>query len=726
MPRPVTLCGYLALCGVSIFCAQQNQSPTPSALNGPVPLHVPSTQALRENAAALATPQATTAVTSVVNAASFAPSNAPGSLSIVYGVDLALPQPTTIVTSVKANGFDAPILQSSPTQMTILIPWELAPGSVNLDVRRLGQSVATKTIDLSQYSPGIYTLNGAGHGRASAEDAAGIPLTDSHLAVPGTTVSIFANGLGPTVPQYPTGALPPSPFPTVVTPVVFIGGQQATGVLAQLTTTALGVYKVSFVVPAATGPGEQPVFLQIGGSASNIVTIPVRGALGPMPPEAGSVSPSSGSGSTQTFSALYSDPNGVQDLAWVQILLAVAADGGGQPFCFVHYDRPGNGLWLYGDGGFFLGPVTPGTVSATLRNNACAVNTSAASFTPIGTALTLNVPITFKPGFVGDKTVYLRAYDRTEQDTGMLARGTYNTSYPPPPGHSVIPASGSGSAQTFIATYPDAPGFTGVDLGWEQMLFAVATDGGGQPFCLAHYDRAGNGLWLYGDSGFFLGPVTPGTTSSLLKTSACEIDTAATTALSTGGVLQWSLPVTFTSSMLGARKTFLRASSPIGIDSGFNEIGTWTIDGTPSPMSITPSSGSAHTQTFTATFSDPDGAAQIAFTQILFAVDSTGGGQPFCFVEYNSATKSMYLLGSDGSVLGPVTPGSNAPPLVNTACALIPSSSAITASGNTLTMKTTIAFGSAIPSSVQTYLWATDTTALYSGWQLRGTFNPVP
>ena len=53
-----------------------------------------------------------------------------------------------------------------------------------------------------------------------------------------------------------------------------------------------------------------------------------------------------------------------------------------------------------------------------------------------------------------------------------------------------------------------------------QMLFAVATNGGGQAYCLIHYDHGGNALWLYSDvTGFFMGPVTPGVPSNSLEGS---------------------------------------------------------------------------------------------------------------------------------------------------------------------------------------------------------------
>ena len=63
------------------------------------------------------------------------------------------------------------------------------------------------------------------------------------------------------------------------------------------------------------------------------------------------VLPNTGSAATQTFMGVFASTsaNGYKDLAFVQILLAVAADGGGQSFCFVHYDVQGNAFWLYND-----------------------------------------------------------------------------------------------------------------------------------------------------------------------------------------------------------------------------------------------------------------------------------------------------------------------------------------------------------------------------------------
>ncbi|MGJ5814897.1 InlB B-repeat-containing protein [Paludibaculum fermentans] len=289
-----------------------------------------------------------------------------------------------------------------------------------------------------------------------------------------------------------------------------------------------------------------------------------------------SVSPSSGSGSPATLTAGYSAGLGYQNLAWVQLLVAAAPDGGGQPFCFIHYDVQGDSFWVYGDGGFFVGPVKRGTPSALLQNSFCGFNTKTSTVTGNGTALTLKADILFKAA--GARNIYLRAYTIGELDTGWQLKGTWTTSAAVLGAMSAVPNSGSSALQTFAVTYADPAGFEGAPLGWMQFLIAKATDGGGQPFCFVHYDRAGNGLWMYsGDVGFFLGPVAPGVASNALDSSACSINTGTASANSQSGVLTLSVPVTLKAPMAGAKDLYQRMLDPLNRDSGWVKTGAWTI-----------------------------------------------------------------------------------------------------------------------------------------------------
>ncbi|MCP5117780.1 MAG: hypothetical protein GY953_43735, partial [bacterium] len=85
----------------------------------------------------------------------------------------------------------------------------------------------------------------------------------------------------------------------------------------------------------------------------------------PQAPEAVSVSPSQGSGASQTFRLVYSDVNGFQEMGWVFALLNSQVNQSAG--CYLQYNHTRNTLWLRNDAGAaWLGPVplgAPGTLS---------------------------------------------------------------------------------------------------------------------------------------------------------------------------------------------------------------------------------------------------------------------------------------------------------------------------------------------------------------------------
>ncbi|MBN9659009.1 MAG: hypothetical protein J0H49_12570 [Acidobacteria bacterium] len=297
--------------------------------------------------------------------------------------------------------------------------------------------------------------------------------------------------------------------------------------------------------------------------------------ISPQPTAVG-VSPFTGSGSEVMFTPIYKAGYGYKDLLWVQFLVAAAPDGGGQPFCFLHYDVQGDAFWLYGDGGFFVGPVKPGTASGQLQNTLCGLNTQMSSASGNGDTFGMGLKVVFKSA--ASLKLYLRAYTQGQLDTGWVERGTWTTAAVPLGNKLMIPSSGSGGQQTFTARFWDPAGYDGTNLGWAQFLVAAAPDGGGQPFCFVHYDRAGNGLWMYsGDVGFFLGPVSPGTASNALSSSACSIDPAGASAVSQYGVLSVTVPVVMKAPMSGAKNLYQRMMDPLLRDSNWVNAGTWTV-----------------------------------------------------------------------------------------------------------------------------------------------------
>jgi len=359
------------------------------------------------------------------------------------------------------------------------------------------------------------------------------------------------------------------------------------GTLTPTPAGSSGYYDAGATVQLTAAPSNGYVFSSFSGDLSgstNPQNITMSAAhtvtanFGPanLPPTLGTVTPSSGSGATQSFAATYSSNVGFADVQWAQMLFAVATNGGGQSYCFVHYDVQGNGFWLYGDGGFFVGPVAPGTVSNRLQNSLCAIDTSHSTVSGSGNTLTVTAALVFKGA--GARNVYLRAMSVEQLDSGWQQKGTWTLAAAPMGTLSLNPSSGTGSTQTFTLTYPDPSGFAGAPFGWSQFLVGAASDGGGQPFCFVHYDRAGNGLWMYsGDVGYFVGPVTPGTASNTLSSSSCSVNTAGATVTNTSGNLVVSVPVTLKAPMSGAKKLFQRTLDVLNRDSGWQQTGTWNI-----------------------------------------------------------------------------------------------------------------------------------------------------
>ena len=140
------------------------------------------------------------------------------------------------------------------------------------------------------------------------------------------------------------------------------------------------------------------------------------------PPSVGSLSPSTGAGSTQTFTAVYSDPDGLADLTDVVILFNSSLKVSSA--CEVIYVPETNQLYLDNDAGTGLtAGITPGS-SASVSNSQCTLTGTESSFSTSGDSLTLNVALTFSGTFVGLKNGYLHAVGKT-QSSGWIQEGAW-------------------------------------------------------------------------------------------------------------------------------------------------------------------------------------------------------------------------------------------------------------------------------------------------------------
>jgi uncharacterized protein (TIGR03437 family) len=163
----------------------------------------------------------------VVNAASYQPAIAgvaPGELITLFGSGLASttmavagggPVPLSLGgVSTTLNGIPCPVFAVSPIQISILVPYGVAPyGAADLQVTNNG--VASNVVSVGSgvniSQPGVFSLSQNGIGLAAARHAATGALVDqANPAQPGEYISIYMTGLGKVTPAIADGAVGPS------------------------------------------------------------------------------------------------------------------------------------------------------------------------------------------------------------------------------------------------------------------------------------------------------------------------------------------------------------------------------------------------------------------------------------------------------------------------------------------------------------------------------------
>jgi len=488
------------------------------------------------------------------------------------------------------------------------------------------------------------------------------------------------------------------------------GDDRATGIAVDASAAAY-----------VTGFFSQPGFPSTAGahrttSAGSFDAFAAKLAAGNSPPQAVSVSPSTGGGSSQTFSFLFSDPDGAADLRYEFVLINQELRGNGA--CLLHYD--GTRLWMMNDAGTaWLGPIIPGD-AATLQNSQCALSGAGSSVSASGQNLTLNLALTFQSAFAGVKAIYMQALDRSGLDTRMQQRGSWTVGSgvnQPPSVVSVTPSSGSGYSQTFSFLFSDPDG--AADLRYEFVLINQDLRGNGA--CLLHYD--GLRLWLVNDAGTaWLGPIIPGDAATL-QNSQCALGGAGSSVSTSGQNLTLNLALTFQSAFVGPKAIFMQAFDRSGLDTGMQQRGSWTVGSgvnqAPSVVSVTPSSGSGSSQTFSFLFSDPDGAADLRYEFVL--INQELRGDRACLLHYDGLR--LWMVNDAGTGwLGPMALGS-ASRLENSQCVVSGAGSSVTLSGTELTLRVALTFKPAFAGTKTIYMQSNDRGGVNTGMQQRGSWT---
>ena len=235
-------------------------------------------------------------VTSVVNGASFLPGAiAGGEVISVFGTDLG---PTTAVTAqlnaagnlattlggvqLVVSGFPAPLIYASSTQVTAVVPYEVARYlQATVQVTYLNQRSNAITLGVTNTSPAIFTLNSAGSGPGARNADFSVNGPNNPVSRGGYVV-FFMTGEGPLTPAGVTGKINPATGPGVAIaalPVaVLINNQPANWTYAGgIAGVVEGIMQLNVQIPEGVPSGTLPVLVLIGGNGSQSnVTVSVK------------------------------------------------------------------------------------------------------------------------------------------------------------------------------------------------------------------------------------------------------------------------------------------------------------------------------------------------------------------------------------------------------------------------------------------------------------------
>jgi len=203
-----------------------------------------------------------------------------------------------LFTGSDGREFSAPFFYCSQLQLNVQVPTELR-GQEHAWVRvQLGDSFSNQMeVQVADANPGIFMIDPdrkIGAVIFAVGDKAGQLVTPENPAHPGDYLSVFATGLGETIPSMPgDGMAAPLPPPlTEQTAAVFMLYTTLRPVMASandapwlvtfsgLAPGFVGLYQVNVQVPINTAPGMYPFTIAVEGSekktVSNEITIAVQ------------------------------------------------------------------------------------------------------------------------------------------------------------------------------------------------------------------------------------------------------------------------------------------------------------------------------------------------------------------------------------------------------------------------------------------------------------------
>jgi uncharacterized protein (TIGR03437 family) len=211
----------------------------------------------------------------VLNAASFEPAVAPGSLVSLFGRDLAPGAQTTVRLPLPQQMNATFVSVSDGSYSSIPFLFYVDPNQINFQIPRgfsarafvvvsqAGVLSASIPIPLFEAAPGIFSVSQDGRGQGAVRHVGGELADAANPAAAGEAIEIYCTGLGE--------------LPSTGAPQVTIGGRQAEVLFFGNAPGFAGLNQVNVRVPTGVAPGPAvPLRLSFRNRTSNEVTIAVR------------------------------------------------------------------------------------------------------------------------------------------------------------------------------------------------------------------------------------------------------------------------------------------------------------------------------------------------------------------------------------------------------------------------------------------------------------------
>jgi Beta-propeller repeat len=309
---------------------------------------------------------------------------------------------------------------------------------------------------------------------------------------------------------------------------------------------------------------------------------------------------------------------------------------------------------------------------------------------------------------------------------------TVVTTPPPAPAPaSVSPGAGIGTTQTFTLTFEDPNGYANLSvvdvlinnflngIGACYLAFVPSGASSGSVFLV---DNAGDA------GGPYSGMVLPGT--GMAQNGQCTVSGTGSSVSASGNTLTLTLAVTFASTFDGNKVLYMAAGND-SQNSGWQALGTWDVPGPaptgPAVAGVTPARSSTTGQTYTFTFTDTNGYADLAVLDVVINNSLNGVGACYlAFAPSGATSGSLYLVddAGDGNYASgsPISVPSSSS-VKNSQCTISGAGSSVSASSDMLTLNLAITFSSSFAGNQVFYVAARNNSTGNSGWQAVGSIT---